>query len=372
MKQGENMKVIVERAALLRAMSHAASVVERRNTIPILANVLLKAEGDSLRLTATDLNIQFTQSIAAQVAAEGAVTVDVQLLHSIAREVADGSQITLEVGESRLNVTAGRSRFKLNTLAASDFPVIAQPAGSARFRLLPAQLRGMLAKVAFAQSDEIARPYLNGIRLETLNGELVAAATNGNVLAMAATPAPEGASEAPDVILSSKFVAELRKLLDGIDREVEVELDSQRALVRVGEAELSGKLVDGTYPDFRRVIPAQNDKKLEIHTDAFASAVKRSALVAMDKTRAVKLELSRDKLTVSSASPEFGLGSEEAPAVYEADELAVGFQSRFLLDTFAAIGAPEIRVDFADAGAPTLFTNPADDSARWVVMPCRV
>lgn len=368
------MKLTTERAALLRALSRAAAIVERRNTIPILSNVRIEAAAEgAIRLVASDLDLQIVQSVEARVEAAGAVTVPAHLLHSIVREMAEGSQVDIAATEAgKVSVSSGRSRYSLNSLPADDFPVMGEDSDTADFRIAAADLRRLFARTSFAQSDEAARPYLCGIRLETIDGQMVAAATNGNVLAEAVMPVPPGAAAASGATLSTKFVAELRKLIDDFEGEVSVAISDRRATVEAGASILTGKLIEGTFPDWRRVIPTRNDKRLLIHSDAFAAAVKRCSVVAAEKTRSVRLECSTDKLTVSVASPEYGTATEEAPASYEAAPMVAGFNARYLLDTFAAMGADEVQVDLADAAAPALFTNPNDDSARWVVMPMRV
>jgi DNA polymerase-3 subunit beta len=369
------MRVTIERSALAKAIGHATGVVERRNTIPILANVLIEAEGDQAGIVATDLNLQIRLSVPARVEEAGSTTVDAYLLHSIVREFPDGSQVELAQGEGdgKLKIASGRARYQLQSLPARDFPSMQALDDGVAFAMQAKTLASLLARTDFAQNrNDPARPYLEGTRFQVIDGKLVAAATNGHCLAEATCDMPEADGELPAVTLPIRFCAELRKLLDETDAEARVAFGARRASVIVGSAELSGKLVEGSFPDWRRVIPTQNEKRLLVHRDSFAGAVRRSAVIAFDKVRVVKIDLAQDKLTCSATSHEYGSAAEETPAAYDAPELTLGFNGKYLLDTFAAIGSDEVQADLADPMAPALFTNPNDSSARWVVMPTRV
>lgn len=367
------MKVTVERGALLKALGLAASVVERKNTIPVLSNVLLEAEGDELRLTATDLELQISMPVPAQVAAPGATTVQAALLQSIVRETAEGAQIELELDpeKGRLHLAAARSRYKLQTLAAGDFPKLKPDEDALEFGIASQAFKEMLAKVAHAQSTDPARYYLNGAQLEAHAGALVIAATNGNLLAHANTEAPEGSTEIAGTIIPRKTMGELADLLADAEGETRLAISAKQIRAQVDDVELTSKLIDGSFPDWRRVVPASNPHKLRINREAFAAAVRRSSVISSDKTRSVQLELTEGKLTVRTTSHEHGEGLEEVPADWSGPDLITGFNARYLLDTFAAMGGADIEVRLADPGSPALFINPTDLAAQWVVMPMR-
>ncbi|MFN7177401.1 MAG: DNA polymerase III subunit beta, partial [Thermaurantiacus sp.] len=329
------MKLVVERATLLKALGHVQSVVERRNTIPILSNVLISAEGEAMMLMATDLDLQVVESAPADVTTSGATTVSAHTLYDIVRKLPDGSQATLETQDLKMTVTAGRARFQLQTLPREDFPVIGESDLPVSFQLPSETLRELIDKTRFAISTEETRYYLNGIFLHATSGDeprLRAVATDGHRLARVELPLPEGADGMPDVIVPRKCVAEVRKLLDERDGPVTISLSQSRIRFEVGAAVLTSKLIDGTFPDYSRVIPTANDRLLRIDPASLAECVDRVTAIASEKTRAVKLSLDKDRVTLSVVSPENGMASEDVPADYDAPGFDVGFNSRYLLD----------------------------------------
>jgi len=369
------MKATIERATLLRSLSHVQSVVERRNTIPILSNVLIEASADGLRLMATDLDLQIVDSVEAAVDVPGATTVSAHTLFDIVRKLPEGSQVQLAAAEGKMQVVAGRARFNLQTLPRDDFPVIAEGELPTKFDLPAATLRQIIDKTRFAISTEETRYYLNGIFLHVSDeGQpvLKAAATDGHRLARVTVPRPEGASGMPDVIVPRKCVAELRKLLDEVDGTVEVSLSPTKVRFGLGTAILTSKLIDGTFPDYSRVIPTANDKLLKLDPKSFMQGVDRVATIASEKTRAVKMSLGRDKVTLSVTSPENGTASEEVPGDYTALDMEIGFNARYLMDILGQIEGDNVEVHLADAAAPTLIRENDKAAALYVLMPMRV
>ena len=366
------MKATVERATLLKCLGHVQSVVERRNTIPILSNVLIEATADGLRLMATDLDLQVVESIGAQVTTPGATTVSAHTLFDIARKLPEGSQVELTVESGRLAVVAGRARFSLATLPRDDFPVIAETDLPTRFSLPAETLKQIIDKTRFAISTEETRYYLNGIFMHVAEGSLRAVATDGHRLARVTTDLPAGATGMPDVIVPRKCVAEVRKLLDEAEGEIEVSLSSSKIRVQLGNATLTSKLIDGTFPDYSRVIPTANDRLLKVDARSFAEGVDRVAAIASEKTRAVKLALDADRVTLSVTSPENGTAAEEVPAGYSSEPFEVGFNARYLLDILNEIEAEQVEVHLADAAAPTLIRENGASPALYVLMPMRV
>jgi len=368
------MKVIVERATLLKALGHVQSVVERRNTIPILSNVLLSADGTSMKLMATDLDLQIVEEISAQVDMAGASTVSAHTLFDIVRKIPDGAQVTLEVANLKMSVVAGRARFQLQTLPREDFPVIGETDLPIGFQLPAETLRNLIDKTRFAISTEETRYYLNGIFLHAPAGAntLRAVATDGHRLARIEMPLPAGAEGMPDVIVPRKAIAEVRKLLDEREDQVDVALSASKIRLRVGGAVLTSKLIDGTFPDYSRVIPTANDRLLRIDPATLAEGVDRVTAIASEKTRAVKLSMDRDRVTLSVTSPENGTASEDVPADYGAESFDVGFNSRYLLDILAQVEGDTIEVHMADAAAPTLIRENDQSQALYVLMPMRV
>lgn len=370
------MKATVERATLLRCLGHVQSVVERRNTIPILSNVLIEADGYGLRLMATDLDLQVVETIAATVASPGATTVSAHTLFDIARKLPEGAQVELAVANEKMTVVAGRARFSLATLKRDDFPVIAETDLPTAFTLPAGVLRQLIDGTRFAISTEETRYYLNGIFLHVVDGaepKLRAVATDGHRLARIEFDRPEGAGGMPDIIVPRKCVAEIRKLLDEADGDVAVSLSASKIRFKLGTATLTSKLIDGTFPDYSRVIPTANDKLLKIDVKSLSEGVDRVAAIATtEKTRAVKIALGRDKVTLSVTSPENGTAAEEVPAEYTSPEFEVGFNYRYLLDILAQVGSDQVDIHLADAAAPTLIRTGDASNALYVLMPMRV
>ena len=367
------MKATIERATLLKGLSHVQSVVERRNTIPILSNVLLEAtEHGALKLMATDLDLQINEQIAAAVDQPGSTTVSAHTLFDIVRKMPEGSQVQLNAAENRMSVVAGRARFSLGTLPRDDFPVIAEGELPTQFELPAELLKQIIDKTRFAISTEETRYYLNGIFLHVADDVLKAAATDGHRLARVTIARPDGAQGMPDVIVPRKCVAELRKLLDEVDGSVGVSLSGSKIRFDLGQALLTSKLIDGTFPDYSRVIPTGNDKILKLDPRSFQEGVDRVSTIATEKTRAVKMALERDKVILSVTSPENGTAAEEVPGDYAAMPFEIGFNSRYLLDILGQIEGDVVEVHLADAAAPTLIRENDKAPALYVLMPMRV
>ena len=374
------MKATIERATLLRCLSHVQSVVERRNTIPILSNVLIEAEGDnSLKVMATDLDLQVVEHMDASVDSAGAITVSAHLLFDIARKLPEGSQVSLEAADNRMAINAGRSRFSLPTLPRDDFPVIVEGDLPTSFELPAKTLSELIDRTRFAISTEETRYYLNGIFFHVSDDNepvLRAAATDGHRLARFTLPRPAGAEGMPDVIVPRKAVAELRKLLDeSLDGNVQIDLSDSKVRFKLGGTGgvvLTSKLIDGTFPDYSRVIPTGNDKLLRLDPKSFHEGVDRVATIATEKTRAVKMGLDKDKVTLTVTSPDNGTATEEVPAEYSSDGFEIGFNAGYLKDILNQIDADTVEIHLADAGAPTLIRKDENSPALYVLMPMRV
>ena len=372
------MKATIERATLLKCLSHVQSVVERRNTIPILSNVLIEAAGDgTLKVMATDLDLQVVEIMSAvSVEAPGAITVSAHLLFDIARKLPDGSQVSLETADNRMAVKAGRSRFSLPTLPRDDFPVIVEGDLPTSFELPAATLAQIIDRTRFAISTEETRYYLNGIFFHVTDEELKAAATDGHRLARYTIARPDGAAGMPDVIVPRKCVAELRKLLEeSLDTNVLIDLSASKVRFTLGGQNgvvLTSKLIDGTFPDYSRVIPTGNDKLLRLDPKSFYEGVDRVATIATEKTRAVKMALETDRVTLSVTSPDNGTAAEEVPADYKSSGFEIGFNANYLKDILSQVEGDTVELHLADAGAPTLIRQDDKSPALYVLMPMRV
>jgi len=372
------MKLSIERAALLRAVSQAQSVVERRNTIPILANVLIEAEGDTVSFRATDLDIEVVDKAPAQVERAGATTVSAVTLHEIVRKLPDGALVQLieDGAAARLTVQAGRSNFQLATLPKEDFPVMTATEYDANFAAPAPVLRRLFDKSKFAISTEETRYYLNGVFFHTSEGEtgpvLRAVATDGHRLARIDAAVPAGAETMPGVIVPRKTVGELRKLLDDDDMTIAVSVSETKIRFATPEITLTSKVIDGTFPDYTRVIPQANTRRMEVDAADFAKAVDRVATVSSERSRAVKMALDEDRLVLSVNAPDSGNAEEELAVAYGDDRLEIGFNAKYLLEIASQVDRENAVFLFSSPGEPTLMREGNDTTAIYVVMPMRV
>ena len=372
------MKVTVERAELLKSLGHVHRVVERRNTIPILANVLVKADKGKLSLKATDLDLEVIDSVAAEVSPGGATTVPAHMFYEIVRKLPEGAQIVIEGSGDRavLSLRAGRSRFTLQTLPEGDFPDLAAGEMTHSFKLAASDLKRLIDKTQFAISTEETRYYLNGIYLHAAGtakaATLRAVATDGHRLAQVELPLPDGADGMPGIIVPRKTVGEVQRLIETGEGEVAIELSAGKIRFSIGDVVLTSKLIDGTFPDYARVIPANNDKSLIVDKKDFEAAVDRVSTVSSERGRAVKLSITGGKLVLSVTNPDSGSATEELEVEYESDPLDIGFNSRYLLDIAAQIEGEVAVLKLADPGSPTLIQDKDAKGALYVLMPMRV
>ncbi len=372
------MKVTIERSALAKALGHVQSVVERRNTIPILSNVLLQADGGALTLTATDLDIEVSEDAPADVADAGATTVSALTLFEIVKRLPDGAQVRLELSgeEGRLQVSAGRSQFALAVLPADDFPSLTTDDLDTRFSIPTADLGRLLHKTRFAMSQEETRYYLNGVYFHAYtDGDvplLRAAATDGHRLARLDAPLPDGAASMPGVIVPRKAIAELSRLLEDADENVEIAVSPAKIRFGFGPGRLTSKLIDGSFPDYERVIPKDNKNVLHVETKDFAQAVDRVSTVSSDRTRSVKLALEADNLRLTVNNPEAGSALEELSVDYGGDAIEIGFNARYLLDVAQQVEGETATFRLADPSSPTVIVDDEDTRALYVLMPLRV
>ncbi|MBK1664988.1 DNA polymerase III subunit beta [Rhodospirillum rubrum] len=372
------MKLTIERTALLKSLGHVQSVVERRNTIPILSNVRMETGESGFSLNATDMDLEIVETVTATTLAPGATTAPAHTLYDIVRKLPDGSQVELSYDgdDSQLVLKAGRSRFSLSCLPVEDFPALSAGDFSHSFSLPATDLRGLIDRTRFAISTEETRYYLNGIYLHATESAgvpvLRAVATDGHRLARAEIPLPAGAAGMPGVIVPRKTVGELRKLIEETGMDITVGLSEQKIRFDFDETRLTSKLIDGTFPDYERVIPTENDKVLEVDCKLFAQAADRVSAISTEKSRAIKVAVAKGTMTLSASSPDAGSAVEEIEATYQSTSLEIGFNSRYLLDILAQVEGGSVRLTFADAASPTVIRDVADASAVYVLMPMRV
>lgn len=372
------MRITVDRSHLLKSLSRVHRVVERRNTIPILSNVLIDANDGHVALKATDLDLEVNETTSANVETSGATTVPAHLLYDIVRKMPDGGEVMLSVNDSgnAMSVVSGKSNFHLQCLPKTDFPELSAGQYSHSFTLLASHLKRLIDCTQFAISTEETRYYLNGIYFHTIESEglkLRAVATDGHRLAQAETVAPSGSEGMPGVIIPRKAVSELQKLLsEDEDGEIRVEVSEAKIRFVVGSVVLTSKLIDGTFPEYQRVIPLGNDKRLSVNRQHFAAAVDRVSTISSDRGRAVKLTIEEGQLTLTVNNPDSGSAEDQLVANYHDDSIEIGFNSRYLLDITAQLSGEEAVFMLADAGAPTLVRDSDDAQALYVLMPMRV
>ena len=368
------MKVTIERAQLAKSLAHVHRVVERRNTIPILANVLLRASKSNVELKATDLDLEIVETAPGEGKQTGSTTVPAHMIYDIVRKLPEGAQVELQSAAdgTQLQVRAGRSKFTLQALPETDFQDLAAGEMTHSFSIASADLKRLIDRTQFAISTEETRYYLNGIYLHAIDDKLRAVATDGHRLAQAEIKAPKGTKGMPGVIIPRKTVTEVQRLIDDAGDEVKIELSATKIRFSLGNAVLTSKLIDGTFPDYARVIPAANDKTLIVDKGEFMSAVDRVSTVSSERGRAVKLALTDGKLTLSVINPDSGSATEELEVEYGAEALDIGFNGRYLLDILQQVEGEKARLKLADPGSPTLIEDMETAGALYVLMPMRV
>ncbi len=372
------MQLTIERASLLRSLGHVQSVVERRNTIPILNNVLMDAGDGVIKLTATDMELAISETVVAEVSGQGAITAPAHTLYDIVRKLPDGAQVAVETvdGDGQLALHSGRSNFQLAALPPADFPVLGEEELPHHFGLAAEAARALIDQTRFAISTEETRYYLNGIYLHAADRDgtpvLRAVATDGHRLARFDVPLPDVAADIPGVIVPRKMVNEWRKLIDETDSDIEIGLSDAKIALAFDDTMLTSKLIDGTFPDYQRVVPEGNEKILEVDCRMFADAVDRVSTISTEKSRAVKLALGAGSMTLSATSIDQGRADEEIEVGYDSDAMEIGFNSRYLLDIAERIKGEKASFRLGDGSSAAIVSDVDDANALYVIMPMRV
>ncbi|WP_332065321.1 DNA polymerase III subunit beta [Bartonella sp. CB189] len=372
------MRITVNRTQFLKSLGRVHRVVERRNTIPVLSNVLINAENGNVQLKATDLDLEVMESFVANVEHAGATTVPAHLLYDIVRKLPEDSDIMLSVDSdqgSTMSIVSGRANFQLQCLPRVDFPESPPGQFGFRFSLSASSLKHLFDCTQFAISTEETRYYLNGIYFHIIGNDVLKlrlVATDGHRLAQADMEAPSGLDGMPGVIIPRKAVGELQRLLsEEIDSDVHVELSEVRIRFSLGSLIFTSKLIDGTFPEYQRVIPVNNDKKLVVNRQDFSSAVDRVSTISNNRGIAVKLMIEREQLKLIVNSPDSGNAEDQLAVSYASDPLEIGFNARYLLDIAGQFSSDEIVFMLSGAGEPALIQNNKAD-ALYVLMPVRV
>jgi len=346
-------------------------VVERRQTMPILSNVLLAVEKGRLRVTATDLEVEMVAEAAVDGAIDGDVTVPGRKLHEICRAVPEGTMVEVALNGERLTVKAGRSRFTLSTLRATDFPVVEEIAAKQTLRLTRSDLRSLIQKTHFSMAQQDVRYYLNGLLLETERKTLRAVATDGHRLALSEVDLEAAAVRDEQVIVPRKGVLELNRLLEG-DGDVAVALGSNHVRVQIDDVRLTSKLIDGRFPEYARVIPNQPRNTISADRSLLREALQRTAILSNEKYRGVRLELSANAVVLQANNPEQEEAVETLEVEYAGDAMEIGFNVNYLLDALAAVTTEQVELGVTDGNSSCLIREPGIDRTKFVVMPMRL
>ena len=368
------MKIIIDRSNLLRPLSHVQSVVERRNTIPILSNVVIKADENHLFLSATDMDIDILEKFECKVITPGSITVTAHILYDIVRKLTDGSEIVIESNDGTASLSCNKSKFQLPILPVEDYPTLSQGELPINFKLCVKDLCKLIDTTKFAISMEETRYYLNGIYLHKDDKRLISVATDGHRLARTSINLPSGADLISGSIIPRKAIYEIRKLIEDYsdDEDVLVSLSETKIRVCVNDTTITSKLIDGNFPDYEKVIPKDNKNLISLDCIKFSESVDRVSTIFSDKSKSVRMSLSENKLTLEANSPDTGSAIEEIELAYSNEEISIGFNSKYLLDVTSQVGSGILNMSLKDSGAPALISIPDDPESLFVLMPMRV
>ena len=366
------MKLSTSRESLLKPLQAVIGVVERRQTMPVLANVLLVATDGELSVTATDLEVELSATSAVDsVAAPGEITVPGRKLLDICRALEDGSDVTLSLKGDRVTVQSGRSKFVLSTLPAAEFPLIEDAAMDRQFEISQADLSRLLDRTHFSMAQQDVRYYLNGLLLESGDGKLRAVATDGHRLALSDTALDGDNGTRNQVIVPRKGVVELQRLLDG-DDDVQIALSDNHIRVVVGGIRFTSKLIDGRFPDYDRVIPDNEAHVLKADRETLRHALQRAAILSNEKYRGVRLEFMPGKIKIQANNPDQEEAEEEVEVEYDGQDMEIGFNVNYLLDALSAVENTEVEFGLVDPGSSCVVRAPGDKDSLYVVMPMRL
>ncbi|MFP4602783.1 MAG: DNA polymerase III subunit beta [Halochromatium sp.] len=370
------MKIFVDRSVLLPALSVVGGVVERRQTLPILGNLLLTAEDGWLRLKGTDLEIEISSAAVAEIEEAGAITLPARKLIDICRSLPEDARIQIKVQGERASVSSGRSRFMLSTLPAADFPAMEVPPARIGLQMERETLHRLLEKTSFAMAQQDVRYYLNGVLLELSTERAVAVATDGHRLAkVVAVLTGEGeglGSEPTQVIVPAKTVLELKRLLGSAQEQIRVELSERTLKVELGKTLVISKLVEGQYPDYNRVIPADLERHASIDRDRLKGALQRTAILSNEKYKGVRVTFESGRLGLQTQNPEKEEAEDEIEIAYEGESVSVGFNVAYVLDVLAAVDAETVEVRFRSAESSAVWQGLGAEDEVFVIMPMRL
>ena len=365
------MKLSASREALLKPLQAVIGVVERRQTMPILANVLLVAKDGQVAVTGTDLEVELVATVDVEVEAAGEITVPGRKLLDICRALPESAEVSISVSGEKLNVKSGRSRFSLMTLPAAEFPRVGDINAGQTLSVSQATLAKLLDKTHFSMAQQDVRYYLNGLLLETGQKWLRAVATDGHRLALCEVELDEQKMPEQQVIVPRKGVLELQRLIGG-EGELQIELGSNHIRIQLEHIRYTSKLIDGRFPEYERVIPQDTDNQLTADREAFRGALQRTAILSNEKYRGIRLIIKKGGLLLQAHNPEQEEAEEEVEISYSGDDIEIGFNVNYLLDAFGAIESDEIVLAVVDGNSSCLLRDPGNDECKYVVMPMRL
>lgn len=366
------MKFTIQREAFLKPLQQVIGVVERRQTLPVLGNVLVNAGKKQIKLTTTDLEVELQAQANVAVTEVGDITLPARKLLDICRTLPEEAELDISVKNDRAVVKSGKSRFTLATLPASEFPLIDKIKSAHRITLPQSELLELIEKTSFAMAQQDVRYYLNGLMLEPDSGVLRAVATDGHRLALCQIAAQTGEAGELQVIVPRKGVQELQRLLEASDQPLQVEIGSNHIRITTDELRFTSKLIDGRFPDYQRVVPKSADKKLLVDRELLRQALTRTSILSNEKYRGIRLDISKNIIKIQAHNPEQEEAVEEIDARYEDENLVVGFNVTYLLDVLNVLAHPEVEVLLNDANSSALIQQPGSDDCRYVVMPMRL
>lgn len=366
------MKLTIQREVFLKPLQQVAGVVERRQTLPILGNVLINASKKGVKLTATDLEVELQTQASVNVTEAGDSTLPARKLLDICRALPEGSEIDISVTGDRAQIRSGNSRFTLATLPASEFPVVDKIKSACAFQVAQNELRGLIESTSFSMAQQDVRYYLNGLMLEPSRGLLRAVATDGHRLALCEHAAAIEETESQQVIVPRKGVQELHRLLEDDKAPIQVEIGTNHIRITTGELRFTSKLIDGRFPDYHRVIPKSVDKRLLVKRELLRQALTRTSILSNEKYRGIRLDISKNNLKIQAHNPDQEEAVEEIEVNYQNDPLLIGFNVTYLLDVLSAINADEVEIMLSDANSSALIYKPGTTDCRYVVMPMRL
>ena len=366
------MKFTTDRESLLKPLQQVIGVVERRQTLPVLGNLLVVANKNGLEITATDLEVEIQASSTFDIEEDGEITLPARKLVDICKALPEGAKIKLVISDQKAQIRSGKSRFTLATLPAADFPVVEQVQGDNRFSMTQSQLKELIDRTQFSMAQQDVRYYLNGLMLEIGDGLLRAVATDGHRLALCDMDIDTAAQGSRQVIVPRKGIQELQRLLEDSDAPVQVEIGSNHLRVRTADVCFTSKLVDGRFPDYERVVPKGGDKLVVADRELFRQALLRTSILSNEKYRGIRLNLEKNNVKIQAHNPEQEEADEEFEVNYDGAPLEVGFNVTYLLDVLATVRSSDVEITLSDSNSSCLIRQPGSEQYRYVVMPMRL